>query len=147
MKIFRRFLILSAALGLIGLAGCSTPAARIQKNPEIFARLAPVQQEMIKQGKVGVGFDQEMVKLALGEPDRIRSRTDATGTSDVWSYMTYDSVDGFPLYRGFYHRYYGWGDPFYPYYTSYSERRSREQFRVAFDANGNVLSVEQEKGW
>ena len=145
MKTLKFISVLFVAMGLAGLAGCSTPEARIQKNPEIFARIAPEQQEMIKKGQVGVGFDQEMVKLALGEADRVRSRTDATGTSEVWSYVTYEGLDGYPLYRGWYHHYYGWGDPLYPYYLTVSARREREHLRVVFDATGKVTNIEQDK--
>lgn len=145
MKTSKLYLVVSALLLAVGLAGCSTPEARIKKSPEIFARLSVAQQDMIKKGEVGVGFDQEMVKLALGEPDRILSRTDAKGTTEVWSYMTYDGGDGIALYRGYYHRYYCWGDPFYPYYTNYSARRMRDQLKVQFDAGGKVATVEQEK--
>ena len=53
--------------------------------------------------------------------------------------------DGVLLYRGYYHRYYVWGDPFYPYYLSHSARRTREQLKVVFDATGKVASIEQEK--
>ena len=139
----RKILILAAALAA-GLVGCSTPEARINRNPEIFSRLTPADQETIKKGGVSVGFDQEMVKLALGEPDRVRTRTDASGTSEIWSYTTYESPDGGFLYRGLYHRYYGWGDPFYPYYLSYPSRRDHEHLRVVFDRNGKVTSVDQE---
>ena len=145
MKISKLLLGLGALLFAVGLAGCATPEARIEKNPAAFARLSPTQQEMIKQGQVGVGFDQEMVKLALGEPDRVRARTDAQGTTEVWSYVTFDGDNGYPLYRGFYHRYYVWGDPFYPYYMNHSSRRTREQLRVVFDTAGKVASIEQEK--
>ena len=145
MKTSKLLLGLGALLLAVGLAGCATPEARIEKNPAAFARLSPTQQEMIKKGQVGVGFDQEMVKLALGEADRVRARTDAQGTTEVWSYVTYDGENGYPLYRGFYHRYYGWGDPLYPYYTNYSSRRTREQLRINFDATGKVSSIEQEK--
>jgi len=92
-----------------------------------------------------VGFDQEMVKLALGEPDRIVARTDARGTTEIWSYQIYDSDQGMLLYRGYYHRYYAWGDPFYPFYLNFSERRMREQLKVGFDAAGKVGSIEQQK--
>jgi hypothetical protein len=147
MKSSKLYLVLATLLIAVGLAGCATPEARIQKNPEIFARLTLSQQEMIKKGQVGVGFDQEMVKLALGEADRVSSRTDAKGTSEVWSYVTYDGGDGYPypIYRGYYHRYYGWGNPMYPYYMNYSGRRMREQFKVTFGPDGKVSSIEQEK--
>lgn len=138
-------LVFNALLLAVGLLGCATPEARIRKSPAAFALLSPTQQEMIKKGQVGVGFDQEMVKLSLGEPDRVRARTDAQGTTEVWSYATYDKDDGYTLYRGSYHRYYCWGDPLYPYYMYYSSRRTREQLSVVFDAVGKVASIEQEK--
>lgn len=133
------------ACALWWVVGCTSPEARIHKNPELFARLTSAQQQMIKKGQADVGFDQEMVKLALGEPDRIVARTDARGTTEIWSYLIYDSNQGVLLYRGYYHRYYAWGDPFYPYYLNCSERRMREQLKVSFDAAGKVGSIEQEK--
>jgi hypothetical protein len=133
-------------LGLSALAffsGCATPAARIEKNPEIFAKLTPTDQQTIREGKVAIGFTPEMVKLALGEPDRKMTRTDAQGTTESWSYTTYETDDGMLLYRGFYHRYYGWGDPFFPYYMSYPSRKDREYFKVVF-TEGKVSSIEQQ---
>ena len=141
-----RHLLLAAALAAALLAGgCSTPETRIRENPEVFNRLNPQEQELIRQGKVAIGFDEEMVKLAVGEPDRIWTRTDAEGATEAWSYTTYETHDGFPLYRGFYHRHYyrGWADPFYPYYLSYPARREREVFKVVFK-EGRVISIEQE---
>ena len=132
--------VVAAAL----LAGCSTPGSRISRNPEAFARLAPQQQELIKKGQIAIGFDQEMVQLALGEPDHIITRTDATGVSDIWSYTTYELPDGMPLYRGWYHRYYGFRDPLYPYYLSSPYRREYEHLRVIFK-DGRVVAVEQRK--
>lgn len=125
-------------------AGCSTPESRIRAQPALFASLAPSDQEKIKSGQVAVGFSQEMVKLALGDPDRIWVRTDASGTNEVWSYTTYESESGVYLYRGYYHRYYHLHDPFYPYFMGVSNRREREQIRVQF-ADGRVTVVEQEK--
>ena len=145
----RHLLTAAALVTVLFAAGCSTPETRIRENPEIFNRLNPEEQELIRQGKVGIGFDKEMVKLAVGEPDRIWTRTDANGSSESWSYTTYESADGFPLYRGFYHRYHyhhhfhGWRDPFYPYYLSYPSRREREVFKVVFN-DGRVSSIEQE---
>ena len=136
------WLAVGGVLSAFVLAGCETPQTRIEKNPAVFARLTPQQQEMIKKGQVAVGFDQEMVQLALGEPDHIITRTDASGVSEIWSYTTYDLPDGMPLYRGWYHRY--WGDPFYPYYLNYPYRREYEHLRVVFKG-GKVVSIEQRK--
>jgi outer membrane protein assembly factor BamE (lipoprotein component of BamABCDE complex) len=134
--------ILALLGGLAVLAGCSTPETRIRKNPEAFNRLAPAQQEMIRQGKVGIGFDQDMVKLALGEPDRVVERTDARGTSEIWHYVTYEGHDGVILYSGYYHRY--WGGTFYPYYLSNPGYHMHERIKVIFQG-GKVVVVEQRK--
>lgn len=140
MKSFLSFLALVGGFAL--LAGCSTPESRIAKQPEVFNRLTPEQQSMIREGRVGIGFDQEMVKLALGDPDRIRERTDASGRSEIWSYVTYEGSDGVLLYRGWYHR--GWGSPYYPYYLNVPARRERSHDEVIF-RNDHVVSIEQEK--
>jgi hypothetical protein len=140
MKTLRKVLLIVG--GLMMLAGCTSPQARIRQKPEIFNRLTAEQQAMIREGKVGVGFDKEMVRLALGEPDRVRERTDATGTTEVWNYVTYEANDGMLLYSGMYHRY--WGDSFYPYYLSYPSYRARAHTVVMF-REGKVTVVETRK--
>jgi hypothetical protein len=140
MKTLLSFLVLLG--GFVLLSGCSTPASRIAKQPEVFNRLTPEQQQMIREGRVGIGFDQEMVKLALGDPDRVRERIDASGRSEIWSYITYEGSDGVLLYRGWYHR--GWGGPYYPYYMNVPGRRERSHDEVVF-REGRVVSIEQEK--
>ena len=144
MKATPFLLPLAAALAALSFTGCSTPATRIKQHPEIFASYAPVQQDLIRQGKVAIGFDREAVRLALGDPDRVRTRGTHDGSSQVWSYVTYETPDGFPLYRGWYHRYHHWGDPMYPWYAGYPGRREHEHFRVVFDRTGHVTSIEQE---
>lgn len=140
MKIRSFFFVVTLGTAM-AFSGCATPEARIKRNPEVFSGLAPSDQQLIREGKVALGFTPEMVKLALGDPDRVMSRSDASGSSEVWSYTTFESENGVYLYRGFYHRY--WGDSFYPYYMSYPSRRQREYFKVTF-AGGRVSVVEQE---
>ena len=140
---FQFVLWLSLAVAIGFFSGCTTPETRIRQNPELFASLPSEQQEMIRRGQVAVGFSAEMVRLALGEPDRFSTRTDQDGASEVWHYITYNGPTGSPLYRGWYHRYYMWGDPLFPYYMSFPDRRERDRFSVVF-RNGRVQSLENE---
>jgi outer membrane protein assembly factor BamE (lipoprotein component of BamABCDE complex) len=144
MKTSKFLLLAATALTALCVAGCSTPESRIRKNPEAFARLTPAQQDLISKGQIAIGFDQEMVQLALGEPDHIITRTDAKGASEIWSYTTYESTDGMLLYRGWYHRYYYWGDPMFPYYLDYPHRRERDHYRVTFK-DGKAVTIEEHK--
>lgn len=130
-----------AAAAAVFLAACSTPESRIQSNPAVFATLSPADQQLIREGKVAIGFTQEMVRLALGDPDRVYTRTDANGVSESWSYTTYESESGMLLYRGFYHRH--WGYSYYPYFVDYPSRRTREYFKVVF-TGGRVSAIESQ---
>lgn len=130
--------LIAAALGL--LAGCASPDARIKRSPEVFARLAPEQQALVKEGKVGIGFETDAVLLAVGSPDRKWTRTDADGTSEVWSYTAWENNLGQPLYRGWYHGYAAYAPA---YYLNSPTRREREYFKVIFGADGKVSAVEQ----
>jgi outer membrane protein assembly factor BamE (lipoprotein component of BamABCDE complex) len=141
---FRKFAIAAGLLATIALSGCATPEARIQKNPELFAGLAPSDQQAIKEGRASLGFTPEMVRLALGDPDRVTTRTDASGSSEVWRYTTYETDGGVYLYRGYYHRYYCHGDPFFPFYLNYTGRRDRDYLKLTF-TGGRVSAIEEEK--
>jgi len=133
--------LLLACAALVMLAGCATPQTRIDRSPDVFVKLSPADQQLIREGKVAVGFTPEMVRLALGEPDRVYTRTDASGVNEAWSYTTYETDSGVMLYRGYYHRY--WRDPFYPYSLDYASRRTREYFKVVF-ADGRVSLIESQ---
>jgi hypothetical protein len=79
---------LSGALAafLMLAAGCSTVDSRIAKNRELFSSWPPAVQDKVVQGQIDIGFTAEQVRVALGEPDRVFTRTTADGTSQVWSY-------------------------------------------------------------
>ncbi|HMO04206.1 MAG TPA: hypothetical protein PKC67_02005 [Kiritimatiellia bacterium] len=70
------------------VTGCSTPASRIKKNPELFASFPPEAQALIQQGQIDLGFTPDMVSMALGEPNRIYNRTTTEGSVEVWSYTS-----------------------------------------------------------
>jgi len=141
---------MALAVAGLALAGCSTPDSRIAANPAAFAALNPQQQALVKAGQVGIGMSMDAVKLALGDPDRVTLRTDASGETQVWHYVTYEA-DGVYLYSGFYHRGYGrrggwggwYGGPAYPYYLDYPNRTVHDRFTVEFK-NGVTFSVSKE---
>ena len=134
---------LAAALGVLCFGGCSTPATRIKADPEAYARLTPEQQSLVRAGQIALGFDYDAVKLALGDPDRVTTRTDADGETVVWHYLTYES-EGRMLFTGYYHTRRGWwGGAAFPYYLDYPNRHVRDRFRVQFK-NGKVTTITQE---
>ncbi len=78
-------LFAGAALAL--LAGCSTPGSRIAGHQAEFDRLPAAAQQQIRAGEVDIGFTPEMVRLALGEPDRVFTRRTEKGDIEVWGYQ------------------------------------------------------------
>ena len=79
-----------AAAAAVLLSGCSTPAYRIRRNPELFASFPPDVQEKVRHGRIEIGFDQDMVRLALGRPRRVYARETADGRSEMWAYVQVD---------------------------------------------------------
>jgi hypothetical protein len=67
-------------------AGCSTVDSRIAKNRSAFNTWPPAVQDKVVVGQIDVGFTPDQVAVALGEPDRVFTRTTADGTSQIWSY-------------------------------------------------------------
>ncbi len=80
---------------LLLLVACSSPDSRIAKNRGLFDSLPPAAQADIRAGRVALGFTPDMVRLALGEPDREVTRTDASGERLIWIY--YDNSPAFSL--------------------------------------------------
>lgn len=68
------------------LGGCASVDSRIDQNRAAFDEWSPEVQAKIRAGKVDLGFTPKQVKVALGEPDRIYTRTTEEGSADVWAY-------------------------------------------------------------
>lgn len=156
MKTRNLILPVLAAAGLLLASGCSTVESRIAQNQEFFNALKPDQQALIKKGEVAIGFDAEMVKLAVGDPDYVRERTDVTGQAEVWGYTNWETYDGVVLYRGYYHRHWGgfhgrrgyyayWDSPYFmfPYFEAFPQRRARDYLKITF-RNGRVTEIDRE---
>lgn len=78
--------ILILGLTAATFSACSSPDNRIKSHQSTFDHLSAQDQGKIRGGQVDVGFTEEMVIMALGEPDRRYSRTTSAGTTDVWAY-------------------------------------------------------------
>lgn len=130
------------------LAGCDTPDTRIASSPQVFARLTPAEQALVKAGQIAVGFDKDTVHLALGDPTRITLTTDHNGQREIWHYVTYEDANGYVIFTGYYHRWGGWGGPRFwgdvGYYNGLPVR-VHDRIRVEFDASGRVSLIEQDK--
>jgi outer membrane protein assembly factor BamE (lipoprotein component of BamABCDE complex) len=148
MKTSRNILLSSAVLCLALLAGCDSPESRISSSPDIFARLTPDQQALVKAGQIAVGFSMDAVKLALGDPAHVTVNTDKEGQHEVWHYTTYEDSSGVIIYTGYYHRWGGWGGPRFwgdvGYYNG-NPVRVHDRIRVTFDTSMRVAEIQQEK--
>lgn len=68
------------------VSACASPQSRIRNNLELFASFDPEVQERIEAGQVEIGFTEDMVRMALGEPNRRLRQTTQEGESVAWVY-------------------------------------------------------------
>ncbi|HTZ19717.1 MAG TPA: hypothetical protein VMC06_02460 [Opitutaceae bacterium] len=86
-----------AALLLV-LAGCATtPADRIAQNQSTFDAWPAEVQAKVRAGQVGMGFTEDQVRIALGDPERVITRTTEHGIAMVWAYRHSKSHFSFGL--------------------------------------------------
>lgn len=142
--------VLSALLALFFVAGCETVDSRIAKNPQLFAQLDAATQAKIKQGIIDLGFTEDMVRLALGEPDQKRESRSAAGTETAWIYSTYyERYDG-TRFAGYQRRVYydklldSYRVYYQPVFADTYRPESQERIRVVF-REGKVAVIEQTK--
>lgn len=86
--------LLLAGVSLL-LAACGTTKSdRIQQNQALFNTYSSAEKRMIRTGQIGLGFDQDMVRMALGDPSRQTSVDTAAGTQTAWEYRELDPSMG-----------------------------------------------------
>jgi len=68
------------------LAACESPQTRVKHNQQSFDSYPSSTQELIRAGKVEVGFTTDQARMALGKPDRITLETTPGLTREVWSF-------------------------------------------------------------
>ncbi len=87
------------AMSVIASAiNCASVDSRVKKNQMAFDSWPADVREKVRAGKIEIGFTNQMVHVALGDPDRIITRTTDRGVSEGWVYE--DSSPGFSLGLG-----------------------------------------------
>jgi hypothetical protein len=82
MKLSHTLCALSIAL----ISGCSTPSQRIEEYGAQFNSYTAAEKRLIRSGQIAVGFDEDQVRMALGDPSHIKSDTRSSGTRYIWTY-------------------------------------------------------------
>ena len=72
---------------LLNQCAPQTPAARIAKNPEIFASQSKQHQQAIQDGKVMEGMSSDAVRLSWGEPEQRYLGSYQGADQERWDYM------------------------------------------------------------
>jgi len=106
-------LLVLFAVGLVA-SSCvpSTPQARIQQHPEIYASLSPKQQALVQRGELVKGMPPQAVVLAWGPPSMRYEGYHKGNPSMRWDYTGSRAV-----YSGQYYGMYGYGG--YGYHGRY----------------------------
>lgn len=147
----RLFRTLALATSLGFLAGCQSIESRIEERPEAFYRLDTATQDKILQGIIDIGYNEDMVYLALGKPDEQRERVTADGRTLTWIYNTYYTRYDGREQVGYHRRVYY--DPtlksyrvhYRPVFADSYREEKEERIRIVFQ-DGRVTVIEQAKG-
>lgn len=100
-----RFLLFFAAVAAAGLlGGCSTFESRAREKSAVFAALTPEQQARLENKSIVVGDTEDMVFIALGKPDEIKTAATADETTTTWIYNRYWQEYQGEAYGGFVRR-------------------------------------------
>lgn len=122
-------------------AGCSSVDSRIARHRDVFSSWPPEVQEKVAAGEIGLGFTPDQVRVALGEPDRVFTRTTADGTVEVWSYRERRPRIGFGVGVGA-GGIFGSRAAVGGIGIGTGGYRDDEKLGVVFDRNGRVAEIE-----
>jgi hypothetical protein len=135
------FRCLLAGGALLLATGCGTPATRISSHQAAFDTWPAEVQAKVRTGHVDVGFTAEMVRVALGDADRMFLRTTEKGAMEVWVYDDHRPSFSFGLGLGTSHGSTAYGGGVTVGSDSF---RDGEVMRVVFDG-GRVAAIESRR--
>jgi hypothetical protein len=96
-----------------GLLSCApqTIESRIQTSPEKFAALPARHRELVRNGQIDRGMNQDAVYFAWGSPNRVFEGAGEGGWTTRWDYIGLQTIYRTGFYGG-----YGYGGGYgYPY--------------------------------
>ncbi len=154
MNIRQSSINIVAAIALALLGSCATPESRINEHPEIFSQASAEEQALIRKGEVALGFTSDFVRLAMGNPDGITERTDASGKETIWHYTEIEVAPGYAAFAYdptfvapmmIVNGPYGpvmYAPLYVPFYPTPSPQIERDKVRVSF-RDGKVVAIER----
>jgi outer membrane protein assembly factor BamE (lipoprotein component of BamABCDE complex) len=140
--------MMATLAAVVLLAGCDTFNSRAKEKSEVYDNLSPKTQKRLQRGTIHVGDTEDMVYIALGEPEEKREMTNTKGSENIWIYRTY-----WQQYEGT--EWVGWRRSIEPApggFAVFHEPVSRDIYATRVDdvirvtfANSKVVSVNQQK--
>jgi hypothetical protein len=156
-RLISHALVLGAAFSTLLFTGCATTESRISEHPDMFQRLSPGDQALVREGKIRNGMSETGVYLAWGGPDQkvpgqVHGRPAETWVYTGTSHYPYPYGWGPGFYGG---GVYGYGyvghhrhhfapyyDPFYaPFYDAHRPSVTYPERTVSFQ-NGRVVAFQ-----
>jgi hypothetical protein len=143
----------------IALPGCSTVETRIADHPDLFQRLSPHDQQLVREGRIRDGMSMEGVWLAWGGPNQ-KGQGFARGKQvETWIYNEYvyphhpypygpygygGYWGGGVVFHSYHHRRFAvYGDPYFdPFFYGYVTPSVPYPAKTVTFTNGRVVSLQ-----
>jgi hypothetical protein len=88
-----------------GVSGWVTPAAFSSKDPDFVAKLKQVHtrqiavRELIEKKEIAIGMTPAEASKVLGRPTKTTVRRNATGQTEVWEFVDYETINHYANVR------------------------------------------------
>lgn len=105
----KTFLPALAALAVIFVASCApqTPASRISARPAAYERLSEKHKQLVRDGQIAEGMDQDAVALAWGSPSEEMEGLRDGKRMQRWDYNGSEPVMTHSFFGGYHSGAYG----------------------------------------
>ncbi len=111
-SLLRFCLALVAALFFVQCS--STPKTRIEKNPQMFAKLSAHDRQLVTHGLIREGMERDAVFLAWGRPTAVSVGVNRGRESENWTYEGQRPIRSMSTSMGFGYGGFGYGGFGYP---------------------------------